>query len=34
MNKDDKSAATQIGIILLGFVLIGIILIAAANLIV
>jgi hypothetical protein len=33
MNKDDKSAAFQIGVILLGFVLIGIILVIAANII-
>ena len=33
MQNDDKSAATHIGIILLGFVVLGIVLIAAANII-
>lgn len=33
MNKDDKSAAAQIGIIILGFVVIGVVLIVAANMI-
>ena len=33
MQNDDKSAAAQIGIILLGFVVLGVILIAAANII-
>ena len=33
MNKDDKSAAVQIGVILLGFVVIGVILVVAANMI-
>ena len=33
MQNDDKSAATQIAIILLGFVVLGVILIVAANMI-
>ena len=33
MNNDDKTAATHIGIILLGFVVLGVVLIAAANVI-
>ena len=31
MLNDDKSAAFQIGVILLGFVVIGVVLVVAAN---
>jgi hypothetical protein len=33
MNNDDKSAASQIGIILLGFVVLGIVMVVIANII-
>ncbi len=33
MHNDDKSAAAQIGIIIVGFVVLGVILIVAANII-
>jgi hypothetical protein len=33
MNNDDKSAASHIGLLLLGFVVLGIVLVVLANII-